>query len=169
MTRTRQKPLLRLRVDGPGVKSGGIRVSDLVKICEHTQSAVNRKAESMEGQRSLRPGPITSSVKSECTLELTRLKKGTVTLSFVLAKPQLPLPEATSFGTEVVAGMASDISSLGRTPGAFWEESFDPGVLDSLKNLGDVFEGTSITKIEWLVPRRNGHKKMKAVYTGEVR
>lgn len=169
MTRTRQKPLLRLRVDGPGVKSGGIRVPDLVKICEHTQSAVNRKAESMEGQRSLRRGPITSSVKSECTLELTRLRKGSVMLSFGLAKPQLPLPEATTFGAEVVAGVACDISSLGEKPKGFWEESFDPGLLDSLKNLGDVFEGKSITRIEWLVPRRIGHKKMKAVYTKTVR
>jgi hypothetical protein len=169
MANPKAKPLLQLKVEGPGVRSGGIDVPELLKICEHVQSTVNRKAEALEGQRSLRPGPITSAVRKECTLRLIALKKGSVTLSFAQAKPQLPLPGAGTFGQEVVEGVATDLKALFRKPKGLLDEGFDPGVLDSLKNLGDVLQGKSITRMEWVVPKGNGRKTaVKAIYNKTV-
>jgi len=167
--KARRKSLLELRLEGPGVRSGTISVPDLVNVCEHAQSAVNRQAEAMEGQRSLRPGPITTAVRRECTLEFIGLRKGSVMLRFGLAKPQLPLPETTTFGPQVVKTIACAISSLSKRSKTIWEDSLDAGVLDSLRNMGEVFERKSITKIEWLVPARNGRRRIRAVYTKAVR
>ena len=146
----RRTPLLKLKIAGPGVQSGAISVPDLVRICQHAQAAVNRQAEAISGERTLRPGPVTAAVRQECTLELIGVSKGSVELRFDLAKPQMPLPEMKDFGTDVVIAVGAVIKALG----ADAEEHFDPGVLDSLKNLGDVFDDGSITKIEWVVPRR---------------
>jgi hypothetical protein len=90
----RTKPLLKLRIDGPGVRSGAISVPNLVRICQAAQDAVNRQVEAMQGGQSLRPGPKSSVVYQECTLELTGIKKGSTTLPFGLAKtqPTLPIP-----------------------------------------------------------------------------
>ena len=79
------QPLLKLRIEGPGVRSGAISVPDLVRICQATQDAVSRQAEAMRGGQSLRPGPKSSVVYQECTLELTGIKKGSTVLPFALA------------------------------------------------------------------------------------
>ena len=171
MTRSKHKPLLQIKVEGPGVRAGSINVPDLVKILEHAQGAINRKAEATEGRRTLRPGPITSVVRSECALEFVGIGKGSVTLSFDLAKPQtpLPLPEVKTFGEEVIEGIVSDIKCLGRASKAAKTGLFDPGVLDSLSNLGEIFERRTITRLEWIVPKRQGKKAIKAVFNPTVR
>ena len=161
----RPQVLLKLRIDGPGIRSGGITVPDLVAICDQAQSAVNRQAEAMEGRQALRPGPKTAKVRQECTLELVGLGKGSTTLHFALAKPQqpLPIPHMTTFGAEVVARVASTVKSLTSRKKA--SDGFDPGVMDSLKTMGDVFEKRSITRIEWVVPRADGRAQIRAIYT----
>src|SRR5450759_2278589 len=109
MVTKRTKPLLKLRIQGPGVRQGAISVPDLIRICQAAQDAVNRQAEAMRGGQSLRPGPKSAVVYQECTLELTGIKKGSTILPFGLAKPQqpLPMPEMTTFGRDVVREVAS--------------------------------------------------------------
>src|ERR1700756_4506656 len=111
----RTKPLFKLRIEGPGVRSGAIAVPDLVRICQAAQDAVNRQAEAMRGGQSLRPGPKSAVVYQECTLELTGIKKGSTVLPFRLAKPQqhLPIPDMTTFGRDVVWEVATAVKSLG--------------------------------------------------------
>src|SRR5262245_57760361 len=86
----REKYVLKLRVEGPGVRSGAITVPDLLRICQAAQDAVNRQAEAMVGGQSLRPGPKTTEVYQECTLELVGIKSGSTVLPFRFAKPQEP-------------------------------------------------------------------------------
>lgn len=164
----RPPEILRLKIDGPGIRSGGISVPDLLTICEQAQNAVNRQAEAMEGRQSLRRGPKIARVHVECTLELVALKRGSTTLGFVIAKPQQPLPNVTSLGEEVVARVVEAIESLGGAnvvPG-----DVDSGVLDSLKNMGDVFDRRSVDSIEWVLPRRRSHgSPRRATYTKIVR
>lgn len=164
MTAKRSKPLLTLRIEGPGIHAGRISVPDLVQICVNAQSAVHRQAEALSGQRTLRRGPVTADVREECTLELVGISKGSVALSFDLAKPQLSM--APALASDVVSEVARIIEALGTDT----DLEFDPGVLDSLKNLGEVFDRNSIQKIEWVVPRRNGRKRrFSAVYNRSVR
>jgi hypothetical protein len=162
------QPLLKLRIEGPGVRSGAISVPDLVRICQATQDAVSRQAEAMRGGQSLRPGPKSSVVYQECTLELTGIKKGSTVLPFALAKPQqpLPIPDMTTFGRDVVREVATAVKNLGsRTPRK--NVHFEAGLLDSLREMGEVLN-KDVTKIEWIVPG-NGKRAVKAVFDKRVR
>ncbi len=163
----RAQTLLKLRIEGPGIRSGAISVPDLVRICHATQSAVNRQAEAMRGGQSLRPGPKSLVVYQECTLELTGIEKGSTVLPFVLAKPQqqLPMPELTTFGREVVREVVTAVKNIGsRRPR---RSGFEAGLLDSLSEMGEVLN-KDVTKIEWIVPG-NGSRSVKAVFDKRVR
>ena len=164
----RPKCVLKLRIDGPGVRSGTISVPDLLRICQAAQDAVNRQAEAMRGGSSLRPGPKTSEVYDECTLELVGIEKGSTILPFRFAKPQqsLPLPDAMTFGADVITNVVTTVKRIGGTQLGY---NFEPGVLDSLKVLGEVLEKKRISEIEWIVPSRPGQKAIKAVFDKRVR
>jgi hypothetical protein len=160
------KYALELRIEGPGVHPGTISVPDLVRICQAAQDAVNRQAEAMRGGVSLRPGPKTTEVHDECTLELVGIEKGSTILPFRFAKPQLALPEATTFGSDVIQSVVATVKRAGS---ARKQYEFDPGVLASLKSLGEVLDKGRISKVEWIVPGRPGQKTTKAVFDKRVR
>jgi hypothetical protein len=89
---------------------------------------------------------------------------------FQHAKPQrpLPLPGKTDFGTDVIAKVAETIRELG-TPRKQPAE-VDPGVLNSLKELTDVLEKKTITRISLNVPRYDGmHRTIRAVLNSFTR
>jgi hypothetical protein len=160
------KYALELKIEGPGVHPGTISVPDLVRICQAAQDAVNRQAEAMRGGVSLRPGPKTSEVQDECTLELVGLEKGSTILPFRFARPQLPLPLATSFGADAIRGVVVAVKKIGTTGK---NHEVDAGVLDSLKTLGDVLDKGRISKVEWIVPGGPGQRATKAVFDKRVR
>ncbi len=121
----------------------------------------------MRGGQSLRPGPKSLVVYQECTLELTGIEKGSTVLPFVLAKPQqqLPMPELTTFGREVVREVVTAVKNIGsRRPR---RSGFEAGLLDSLSEMGEVLN-KDVTKIEWIVPG-NGSRSVKAVFDKRVR
>jgi hypothetical protein len=160
-------PLLKLRIEGPGIRAGTISVPDLVKILTAAQNAVSRQAEAMRGGQSLRPGPKSSVVYQECTLELTGVEKGSTVLPFVLAKSQqqLPMPDMTTFGRDVVREVVTAVKNIGsRNPR---KTGFEAGLLDSLSEMGEVLN-RDVTRIEWIVPG-NGRRAVKAVFDRRVR
>lgn len=163
----RPKYQLKVKVEGPGVRPKSISVPDLVRLCDAIQSAVHRQAEALTGSPTLRPGPISTTAHEECTLELIGLGKGSTTLSFRLAKPQQALPGMRTVGTEVVAKVASTIRVLGSHKKAANGE-IDPGVLDSLRRLGELLEKKSISDIKLSVPRHNGAPRVSAVLNKSV-
>jgi hypothetical protein len=165
----RTKPLLKLRIEGPGVRRGAISVPDLIRICQAAQDAVNRQAEAMRGGQSLRPGPKSAVVYQECTLELIGIQKGSTVLPFALAKPQqpLPMPELTTFGREVVLEVATAVQQIGSTSRRRRNPHFEAGLLYSLREMGEVLD-KDVTSIEWIVPG-NGRRAVKAVFDKRVR
>lgn len=161
---------LKVKVEGPGVHRKSIQVPELLKICSALQSAVHRQAEAMErpSAATLRRGPITASAQDECTLELTGLVAGSTGLLFRYAKPQQPLPIAATFGSEVLARVASTVRDFEK--GKEIKGELDPGVLASLQELGTAFERKSVTKISLTVPGHDGRKgAVRAVYTPAIR
>ncbi len=121
----------------------------------------------MRGGQSLRPGPRTAVVQEETTLELLGIKKGSTILPFAFAKPQTSFPDAPTFGKEAVLEVTGGLRTLGsmRPPRVI---NLQPGVLNSLKEMSDVLERGTITKIEWIVPKP-GKKAVKAVLDRRVR
>jgi len=162
-----QGPILELKAKGPGVRPGRVPVPDLIKICEEAQRAVNRQAEALEGRKTLHPGPIAPQLRQECTLELMALKRGSTHLQFGLAKPQanIPFPDQTTFGEEVVGELAATIKSLGNGN----KRDSDPGVLQALYCLGAATEQKRISEIEWIVPKVGDRKKVIASVNQKVR
>lgn len=156
-------PLLALKVSGPDIRSGRIPIPELLVICAQAQSAVDRQAEAMEGKRTLRPGPTSEKVRHECTLELVGLGKGSAVLSFEPAKPQTVFPGITTLGLEAVEKVGETIAALSRGE----TREFDPGVLDSLNKMGEVFE-KRVRAIVWIVPRHGTHKQVRATYNHRV-
>jgi hypothetical protein len=159
----REKYVLTLKLEGPGIRSGAVPVPELLRICGAVQDAVNRQAAAMHGDRPLRPGPITTAVHEECTLELAGIKRGSAVLPFRLAKPQHEIPELQmgSFGIDAIEELVSAIETLG-TNGV--SKSISPGVLDSLKTMGEVFDKKTVTKITWQVPKRAHYPSHKLVF-----
>src|SRR5438552_3411198 len=109
------QPVLRLKLRGPEVRSGRIPVPDLIKICQEAQTAVKKQAEAMEGRKTIHPGPVASAILEECTLELIAIKRGSTTLEFAFARPQLRIAEmeAEALGNQAISEVAASIKSLG--------------------------------------------------------
>lgn len=149
-TRKRETPILQLHVRGPGVGRGRIRVPDLIRICQEAQTAVTKQAEALEGRKTIHPGPTTTHIQHECTLELIGIKAGgSTTLQFGLAKRQMPLVADQEFGVEVVEQLASTIKSLRNGS----RKNVDPGVLRGLYGLGSVVQERRVDRITWIAPK----------------
>jgi hypothetical protein len=161
----REKPLLQIRLHGQ-FKPGRIPIPLLLKVCGEAQTVVNRQAEALEGRRTLRRGPATASVSRDCTLELFGLKKGSTSLSFARASGQLPLDQTRTSGFEAVSAVGDALNMVsGKRNGSVVP---DAGVLDTLNKLGEVFD-KGVTRIEWIVPRHNGNKRVAAEYAPALR
>lgn len=159
----RQKPALILRVSGPQIRSGRIPVPDLLVICQHAQAAVSRQAEALEGRQTLRPGPKIGRVRLECTLELVSLGSGSATLGFDQAKPQPNLPPMGSLGDQAIATVAQAIQAIAKGKA----ENVDPGVLDSLRSMGELFQN-GVRSVQWIVPARGERKRITANFNRAV-
>ncbi|MBI3694084.1 MAG: hypothetical protein HY238_04490 [Acidobacteria bacterium] len=161
----RETPALKLKVRGPGIRSGKIPVPDLIRICQETQNALNRQAEALHGRKTLHPGPTAGPIQEECTLELTGIRKGTTTLQFGLAKPQLPIPDAVTPGMDAIGELSIAIESLSNGQ----RKIIDPGVLLALYELGGVVESRAVEEVEWIAPKKGRRKSVKAAINKAVR
>ncbi len=162
------RPVLRLKLRGPNVRSGRIPVPELIKVCQEAQAAVKRQAQAMEGRKSIHPGPVATSILEECTLELVAIRKGSTTLDFAFANSQLRIAEvaAEALGNQAISEVAASIKSLGNGN----KKNIDPGVLQSVYNLGGLVEGKRITTIEWIAPAGGGaRRRVVASVTSTVR
>ena len=165
-SRLRTLPVLTLRVMGP--RPGRIGVAELIEIAGHAQTAINRQAETLEGRETtLRPGPPIEKVRRACELELMSLRKGSTRLGFGLAGPQQDLPHLLSLSRDAIAGVGEAIECAGR--GQF--EGINPGVLDSLRNLGQVLNN-KVTALTWIASKpghgRQPRRRISAVLDRKV-
>jgi hypothetical protein len=160
----KEKPLLTIKVTGPGLRPGHIPVPLLVKICGDAQKAINRQAEFLAGKRSLRPGPPTAEVAQECTLDLIGLRRGSTRLQFVPASEQQSL---LPIGLEAVAGVGAALHFV--THERSKESPPDFGVLDSLNNLAEIFRSDiGVDKLKWMIPARNGTKGVSVEFNAKA-
>ena len=157
-------PVLKVKLRGPGVKSGRISVPDLIKICEEAQNAVKRQAEALEGRRTGHPGPVSATILAECTLDLIGVEKGSTVLLFGFAKPQMSIPQYDSLGKRAVSELAYSIRSLEDDN----HREIDPGVLRSVYNLGALAESPDIAELKFIVPQDRG-RALEATVSQEVR
>lgn len=158
------QPTLTLKVNGPDIRPGRIPIPDLLTILQHAQSAVNRQAEALEGRaQTLRPGPKIGKVQHECTLDLVSIGKGSATLGFDPAKPQASLPHMATLASEAIATVAGALDAFSKGKDA----NIDPGVLDSLKSMGELFNN-GVRTIKWIVPARAGKRRITATFNARV-
>jgi hypothetical protein len=161
------KPVLRLKIDGPGMRTGRIPIPELILVCKEAQNAINKQAEALRKKKTYHPGPIDHSIQEECTLELTAIHGNSpTTLDFDLRKPQRALDFREEFGTIAIREIAKTISGLRRKSG----DGFDPGVLLRLYSLSGAISPKLISRIDWIPPGDNGHGRIiSAAITKTVR
>jgi hypothetical protein len=153
-----EKPLLQIKISGPGVKRGRIALPVLLRLCREAQAAVNRQAEAIETKKSGRRTP--ELIERECTLELMALGKGSTRLDFGPVNKQGSLfSDMAAMGIEAVSAVANTLRDVQQKRGK-WHPP-DARLLDALDDLGGVFE-EGVDKVQWIVPRRNGHKAVSA-------
>ncbi len=87
-------------------------------------------------------------------------------MDFARAADQQPLIESQTASFEAVTAVAGALKAAGDRRRKTLP--VDPGVLDTLNRLGEVFE-KGVEKIEWIVPRQNGTKQLTAEYVPAVR
>ena len=163
MAAKRNKPLLELKIEGPRVHAGRISVPELVHIWIRPKAPCIVRRKPCLKRGTLRRGPVADDVKDECTLELVGISKGSAVLSFDLAKPQLSMAPTMAVDVVWEGGAIQDLN-------ADSDREYDPGVLDSLNGLGEVFDRGGVEKSKWVVPRRTGTKKhISAAYNKCVR
>jgi hypothetical protein len=170
MKRTkRQQSVLKLLVKGPAIGQGRIPIPDLLRVCGQVQAAINRQAEALEGETTLRAGPVLSRVKDECTLDLLGISKASsAMLRFSFSKPQIPLPypDAQSPGNAAIVEVAAAIKSLGN---GGKKRHIDPGVLESLNDLGLLLDQGTVSEIHFIVPQRGKKRRIFARFNNAAR
>jgi hypothetical protein len=158
-------------VNGPHIKPGRIPIPELLVLCQHAQSAVNRQAEVLRGKRGLRPGPTATLVKDECTLELFAIGKGSAVMSFAGPESQ-PRPQGDldldmeKLGEAAVRKVIASIRNLKKKQTV---PSMDIGVKRSLQEMG-VLLSNGVRTIEWSTPGVRGkQRRMTAVFDSDTR
>lgn len=161
------KPILRLKLDGPGIRKGRVPIPELILICKEAQNAINKQAEVLRNRNTIHPGPIARTIQDECTLELTGIHGNSpTTLDFDLRKPQRALDFSEELGATAIREVANTITGLGKKS----IEGFDPGVLLRLYSLTGAISPKLISRIDWIAPGHNGHgRRISAAITKVVR
>jgi len=161
------KPILRLKLNGPGMRKGRVPIPELILVCKEAQNAINKQAEVLRKKKTYHPGPIEHSIQEECTLELIAIHGNSpTTLDFDLRKPQRALEFSEEFGATAIREVASTITGLRKKSA----DGFDPGVLLRLYSLTGAITPKLISRIDWITPSRNGHgRKISAAITKTVR
>ena len=121
---------------------------DLILLCEQAQSAVIRQAEAIEGRKTRHAGPTSSKIRSECTLELVGLKRGSTTLEFGLASPQLRIAETKSIAIEAISELTKTIKILGNGKSKKESVHVDEGVLHGIMGLGQASHAKGISQVQ---------------------
>ncbi len=151
----RRDSVLKIKVKGLGVRSGGISVPNLIGICAAAQNAIKTQAEALN---------IGAAILDECTLELIAGKNGSTTLLFGFAKRQSDRIGQSLAGRQAVSEVAGVIGSLGNGT----RRQIDPAVLKSVYDLSAVAQSQGISELKWIVPQP-GHKAVEATLDRNVR
>ena len=158
----REKPLLKIKINAPGMKPGTIPIPLLLKICGEAQAAIN--AAVAEGQKNKKPAKgkkaqaSVSDVATDYTLELIALKRGSTTLDFAAASNQLSLPGVAG-GPEAVAAVVApfcvDVEVVTET---FWAALHG---LTELERVGRIRPSTRDERIKLVVHAISSRKPIK--------
>jgi hypothetical protein len=174
MAERRKRPtsILRLKVKGPHIKPGRIPVPELLVICKHAQDAVNRQADVIRGKPGVRPGPVPSALKVECTLEVFSIGRGSAVVDFAgpepIPSPQQPLDlgRIESLGETAVREI---VTALRASKKARAHITMDVGVKRSLQEMGGLLNN-GVSSIEWIAPAIRGKRsRIAAMYDEDVR
>lgn len=155
---------MEVKVIGPQIHTGRMPIPELVILCNSLQSAVERQAEAMEGRDSLRPGPTTRKVLAECTLELVSLGKGSAVLAFEPSNDQRDLPNVRTRALAAINGVVESIDALARGK----DREIDPGVLDSLKGLGEVLDRKKVKQVQLVAVVPGQRRKLRTAFNASV-
>lgn len=130
---------LTVRMEGPAADRHRILLQDLVLFGQHLQTAIDRVARLLTGQRaSVQAGRPPPAIKTACSLEVVELRGGSVTMVCDLPAQSQP----TLFydlGEEALARFVQGVEVLARGQDAM-PKGFDAGVLLALRESGKLLD-----------------------------
>ena len=123
---------LEVRLSGPAVEGGRLRVDALIEIAGAVQTAVTRLAYGLRGQATVRRGRTPREIADLTRLEVVGLREGSTVLAFDLAEHERPLDEL-DLGREALDVFEAGFLEVaeGRTPPDPWDE----GVMRAVEHL----------------------------------
>jgi len=139
MKQKKRAPFLEIKIYGPEVKPGRIRLDDLLCLVEHIENALERTAKVLLGSSSLKPGARPHDLKTACSLELVGISQGSpaTSLGFERTDLQTKAPNM-DFGLEVIEKCFGGLPQASREAAPL-PAGYDPGVLMAWKEAGRIF------------------------------
>lgn len=146
MTEHSAAPLLIVRVKGTATEPGRISLQDFLRLGKHVQTAVDRVARVLVGHAdSRRPGRNPAEISRSCALDVVALDRGSFEIAFDLPRGTF---ENMHLGIEAIENLLEGLGQLDSNSVAL-PKGYDPGVLHSLRDLGNIFEhGVDAIEIE---------------------
>lgn len=151
------------RLEGPAVERHRIALRDLVLLSSQLQTAVDRVARILIGQReSARRGRVPSEIVGCCTLDLVGLVEGSLALVCDLADREQPTL-FEDLGEEALEALVQGVNGLKSEGGL--PRGFDTGVLLALRESGKLLD-RGVDGISFELHTRRG--RVTAAYSRDV-
>lgn len=154
---------LEVRLSGPAVEGGRLRVDALIEIAGAVQTAVTRLAYGLRGQATVRRGRTPREIADLTRLEVVGLREGSTVLAFDLAEHERPLDEL-DLGREALDVFEAGVVEVarGRTPPDPWDE----GVVRAVEHLTRALD-KGVDEI--VVGKPGAPSESRAVFTRSAR
>jgi hypothetical protein len=137
----KEKAFFVMRLEGPAVKPGRIRLEDFLRLGQDVLRGVERVALVLQGRAdSQRAGRRPQDIRAAISLDVAEVTRGSpaCVIRFERSEPQLSIPEA-DLGLEVfekfIEGLIAVTSDVDTHP-----PGYDAGVLLALRDAGRLFD-----------------------------
>jgi len=155
---------LTVHVEGPSVRDHCIPLDDLVLLGRHLQATVDRVGRVLLGQTtSVRKGRRPREVRRLCSLRVSALRSGSITLTCELP----PQTEPTLFGhlgEETLVALVNGMDAVGKEQASL-PRGYDRGVLLALRETGELFN-RGIDHIDFALELKG--RSLSSAYTPEI-
>jgi hypothetical protein len=162
---TKETAFFSIKLEGPDVKPGRIRLDDFLRLGQEMLRAVERVALVLQGSAdSLRSGRRPEDIRASISLDLVQITHGSpsAVIRFERSDSQVSIPGADT-GLEAFEKFVQGLGYV-TSDGDTYPPGYDAGVLLAIRDAGRLFDH-GVDRIEFLLDQRK--QPLKAQYNRE--